>query len=66
MLPSRNSNASSPFRFRLGSKWTPPITLRVYAHVIRQHADEAANTFAAAIDGDDQADTAEGDGGATE
>jgi integrase len=30
----------------------PAITLRVYAHVIRKHADEVANTFAAAVDGD--------------
>ncbi|HZX02907.1 hypothetical protein [Kribbella sp.] len=44
----------------------PAITLRVYAHVIRQHADEAANTFAPAVDGEDQANAAESDGGATE
>jgi hypothetical protein len=30
----------------------PAITLRVCAHVIRQDADEVANTFAAAVDGD--------------
>ncbi|MEV0286484.1 tyrosine-type recombinase/integrase [Kribbella sp. NPDC050820] len=33
----------------------PAITLRVYAHVIRKHADEVANTFAAAVDGDTEA-----------
>lgn len=44
----------------------PAITLRVYAHVIRQHADEAANTFAAAVDGNDQTDISESDRGATE
>ena len=27
------------------------ITLRVYAHVIRQHADGVAASFAAAVDG---------------
>jgi integrase len=31
---------------------TPAITLRVYAHVIRRHADEVANTFAATVDSD--------------
>ena len=35
----------------------PAITLRVYAHVIRKHADEVANTFAAAVDGDTEAAT---------
>ncbi|WP_338419255.1 hypothetical protein [Kribbella antiqua] len=44
----------------------PAITLRVYAHVIRQHADEAANTFAAAGDGNDQTDISESHRGATE
>jgi integrase len=29
----------------------PAITLRVYAHVIRQHADGVAATFAAAVEG---------------
>ena len=29
----------------------PAITLRVYAHVIRKHADGVAATFAAAVDG---------------
>ncbi|MGC4940678.1 tyrosine-type recombinase/integrase [Kribbella sp. DT2] len=44
----------------------PAITLRVYAHVIRQHADEAANTFATAVDGDDQSERSEGDADAGE
>jgi integrase len=43
----------------------PAITLRVYAHVIRQHANEAANTFADAVDGTDQIETSESDGGGT-
>lgn len=43
----------------------PAITLRVYAHVIRQHADQAANTFAAAVDGDDQTGASESDSEAT-
>jgi integrase len=34
----------------------PAITLRVYAHVIRQHADGVAATFAAAVDGDPATD----------
>ncbi|MEU4287831.1 site-specific integrase [Kribbella sp. NPDC026596] len=44
----------------------PAITLRVYAHVSRQHADQAANTFAAAVDGDDQTGASESDSEATE
>jgi integrase len=34
----------------------PAITLGVYAHVIRQHADGVAATFAAALDGAPDAD----------
>jgi integrase len=44
----------------------PAITLRVYAHVIRQHADEVANTFAAAVDGDSPRASDSGDENANE
>ncbi|GAA1586642.1 hypothetical protein GCM10009742_35750 [Kribbella karoonensis] len=39
----------------LGCTACDTFTLRVYAHVIRKHADEVANTFAAAVDGDTEA-----------
>ncbi|GAA1669000.1 site-specific integrase [Kribbella yunnanensis] len=44
----------------------PAITLRVYAHVIRQHADEAANTFADAVDGKPEERATESESKATE
>jgi integrase len=44
----------------------PAITLRVYAHVIRQDADEVANTFAAAVDGDGSDSSAASDEDAAE
>lgn len=39
----------------LGCTACDTFTLRVYAHVIRKHADEVADTFAAAVDGDTEA-----------
>lgn len=44
----------------------PAITLRVYAHVIRQDADEVANTFAAAVSGDGSDSSAASDEDAVE
>jgi integrase len=40
---------------RLGHS-DPAITLRVYAHVIRQHAAGVADTFAAVAEQDDEPD----------
>jgi hypothetical protein len=45
---------------------TRQITLRVYAHVIRQRADDAAIAFATAVDGESETDTPEGHGKAAE
>ncbi|HVQ18402.1 MAG TPA: hypothetical protein VMT27_05120, partial [Actinomycetes bacterium] len=39
----------------------PAVTLRVYGHVIRRHADGVAATFAAAVDGTTPAVTEESD-----
>ena len=41
----------------------PSITLRVYAHVLRQNASEVGDVFAAAIEPDDDATSAAVDGG---